>query len=200
MRTVALGVLLLGSGCARHQPTPADTLALLASAIEHDDPHAAWLLVARSTRPREEEFARVWRATRPEQAARAEALRAAEAPRQRARVRATDGKIVALAHEPAGWRLIAPGSGESVPATPEEALRRFVDALERRDMETLLALLSDPLRGLVERELSERAAGLRQLLGQKLTIEGDRVRVPYGGRHYLQLERGLSGWRIANFN
>jgi hypothetical protein len=201
----AVAAAVAGGCAAPKAPGPGDTLRAFVAAVERDDPRAAWLLLSTETRAhlREDDFRVRWKSTRDEQRAEAAALsRALAASRvhERAKLTRTDGRSVGLAREPAGWRLLAVRATDVYPATPEEALRRFVDALERRSLDGLLGLLSDPLRGLVERELADRLAGLKAVLSRPIGVEGDHARIQYGQRFHMDLVRDPAGWYVSDFN
>jgi len=209
MASARLGAVALAAwaGCA-HSPSvarPESGLAAYAKALERDDPRAAWALLAADARQRssEADFTARWRATVEERKAQQAELAAAVAAghvTEQARVVRPDGRAGFAVLEPAGWRVTNPRSSEPGPQTPEEALRRFARALELRSFDALLALLSDPLRGLVERELDERLTLLKKALGQPVTVDGDHARLLYDPRFHVDLKRENGAWRVADFN
>ena len=85
-------------------------------------------------------------------------------------------------------------------ATPEEALKRFAEGLEDRNFDTILQILADPLKVVVEREIAERLARAREALGKPVTVEGERARIRFDARYHLDLVKENGQWRIADFN
>jgi len=201
---VALAALVGGA----HAPSvarPESGLAAYAKAIERDDPRAAYALLAADVKQRtsEADFTARWRAAVEERKAQQADLAAAVAAghvTERARVVRPDGRAGVVVLESSGWRVTNPRSSEPGPQTPEEAVRRFARALELRSVDALLALLSDPLRSLVEHELDERLTRLKKALGQPVTVDGDHARLFYDPRFHVDLKRENGTWRVADFN
>jgi hypothetical protein len=199
-----LAALALAGCVSGAVPDPSATLSAYAAAVARDDAHAAYGLLAASVRARlpEAEFTARWRATVAERRQHAEALRRAAGEhrwRQTAHVESA-GRVSPLVRETAGWRVDAPRRIEVGAATPEEALRRFVQALEDRNLDGFLRLLSEPLRQSIERELGERLTRLKAALGKPVTVEGERARVRYDPRYHIDLQRENGQWRVADFN
>lgn len=203
-RVVAILVLALSGCAARRGPDPTSVLIAYAAAVERDDPRAAYALLSERVRDQvsEREFLERWRATQTERRAQAAALRAAAAARRFTTGAQVDsgGRSSLLVLESGGWRVVAPRRTETGARTPEEAVRRFVEALERRDADALLRLLAEPLRSTVERELAERLAKLKATVGKPIPTEGDRARLRYDPRYHLELQRENGQWRVADFN
>jgi hypothetical protein len=201
---LALGALLLG-GCAHATlPAPAVTLRALADALAGADPRAARALLADSVRAQvgEQEFAAAFRASARERANAAVALRSA-ADHHDWKVHAEvdrGAQLASLVSTEDGWQLESPRFSGRGATTPREALLRFTAALESRDLDALLRILGDPLAGIIERELSERLAGLRAAADKSFEIEGDSAKLRYDARHHLELRRENGLWRIVDFN
>ncbi len=204
MPRAAVLLLIAAGGCAARAPAPnpSSVLAAWSSAIAHDDARAAWRLLSRDQRARmpEDEFLVRWRNTVEERQSQAARFKAASNFTEHAKITAGDGSTAALALEAGQWRPTAARATEPGASTPEEALGRFLHALEQRNFDALLGLLSDPLRGLVERELSERVQHLKQALGQPVAVDGDVARVHYEPRFHVDLKRENGVWRVADFN
>jgi hypothetical protein len=199
-----VGLLLL-AGCAHPTlPRPDGTLRAYAAAVARDDPHTAWQLLAGPVRARvsEERFAEEWRASVAERTAQAELVKQA-ASRGRVTEAASlrgDNWSVPLVRDPPGWRLASPRRSPLGAATPEEAVRRFAAALEEHNVDAILQLLADPLKTVVERELADRLARARGVVGKPVTVEGDHARVHFDQRYHIDLIRENGQWRIADFN
>jgi hypothetical protein len=183
---------------------PAGTVARYAAAIAHNDPHAAYALLSSTLREQrsEAEFTLQWKAAARELATQEQRLRAqgGSLPRH-ANVRLADGRAVPMSHDADGWKVSAVRPLEAEAATPEEALRRFVEALEARDFDAVLRLLADPLRATVEQALNDRLEHLRRAArGGLIETSGDRARIRYDSRYHLDLVKENGQWRIADFN
>lgn len=134
-----------------------------------------------------------------------------------------------LAADPGGaWRITTPELSPTATATPEAALHGLLEALDRRSLALLLRLLRPATRQAVEDELNERAERLRAALAGRLThpsppgsptpsapttspspsplqlphleLVGDRARLQYDPRFFIELVRDKDGWRIRDMN
>jgi hypothetical protein len=200
----ALVVLAL-AGCAHGRaPDPAPSLRSLADVMAAQDADAAWARLDRATRDRLSvaAFRAGFAASAAERADLAAALRRA-ADRGGVRLTARVGspaEVASLTRGDEGWRVASPRpTGKGAP-TPDEALRRFVQALEARDFDAFLRLLGEPLKSLVERELTDRVSALRGALGKPVAIEGDHAHIRYDARHHLDLRRENGQWQVVDFN
>ncbi len=201
-------LMWLLAGCGRAAtPDPAVALRSYLTALERDDPKAAWASLSSATRAQapEGDFIARWRASPTERAQQVAWLRARLAggpPSQWAAVVFTDGTRIPLTHDADGWRLGTTALGEARATTPEEALRAFARAVEERRFDQLLGLLAEPLRGEVERQLRERIERLQAALqkGAAIEVNGDRARLQYDPRFRLDLRRQDGQWRIFDLN
>ncbi|HJZ88346.1 MAG TPA: hypothetical protein VKN99_24395 [Polyangia bacterium] len=191
-------------GCATRAQTPEEAVRAYVRAVERNDPVAAYVLLSAEARREvsRDQFAARWRDNR--EAARADltALRegAARGATEEARVVYGEGLFAPLVLDqppaPAGWHLSdVPTPRSPHAATPEEALRGFLRAIEGRDWEAIGKLVAPSTREAVERELRERTGLLRD--AKRVEVSGDKARVRFG-RFELDLERSASGeWRVA---
>src|SRR5207249_1020041 len=101
---------------------------------------------------------------------------------------------------PGGWKLASPRVSAIGAGSPDEAVRHFADALERHDLDGLLDLLADPLRGILERELSERLFRIKSALHKEIEVEGGRARIRLDDRYFLELKQDGGRWRVSDFN
>jgi hypothetical protein len=193
-------------GCTRATlPDPATTLRQYLAASARNDPQAAYALLSEEQRRRisEREFSERWRATVAERQAQAENAREALAGRgasQAAELHFSDGRSLALVRESSGWRLAAARPLEPGGTTPQDVVRRFTQALEARDFDGVMQLLGDPLRGVIERELAERLARLKTAGAKDVQVDGDRARIRFDDRYFIELKRENGHWRVADFN
>jgi hypothetical protein len=172
---------LLLAGCAQSRPPdPAAGLKSIADRLAHQ-PGDAWTV---------------------ERHQLADRLRAA-AQKRAVTVHAeveSGGQVAGLAWEDERWRLTSVRPTARGAPTPEEALRRFTAALEAHDLDSLLHLLGEPLKSLVERELADRLAGLRAIAGKPVATDGDHAQIRYDASHHLDLRRENGQWQVVDFN
>jgi hypothetical protein len=197
------GLLFWAAACLPHaRPDARGTLRAWVEAVERDDPAAAWRLVSAEARKgtNEADFTRRWKELRGERHDRAADLKRVTAPpAESARVQV--GQRAALVvHEPAGWRVLSPRLERVGASSPEEALARFVRALEARDFDAALQLLGEPLRSSLERELAERLSRLRPLVGKPIPADGNRARIRYDTRYLIELIHENGAWQIHDLN
>lgn len=212
MRRLLLAVLALGPllpGCVRPPPSPAEALVRVARALGGDDPQAAYQLLDEPTRTQlpYKVFEERFRDTAPERRAQAAALtRRARGPLQTTAVISfSDGTQLALERAPGPLRpyLLRDLRLEGAQArSPEEALQLLVAAAEARSYAAVLRLLTPAQRQAIEAELRERVEKLRGALQrrQALDIKGDRARLQYDPRFYIDLKKERDGWRVQDLN
>lgn len=213
---VVAAVAVLGGGCTRSRPDPVlQALHGYHQALERDDPQAAYALLSPSLQqglPREQ-FEQLWQQQRPERIEQARqlgqllgpaggALRQPGALSQRALLTLPQGAQLAVTPVGGGWRVSEPDLQLVRAATPEDALRLLLAAVEQRSYPAMLRLLSASERQTLEAELRERAERLRATLsrGQTPEVNGERARLQYDPRFFIELKREADGWRIADFN
>jgi hypothetical protein len=200
-KRLVLAALLAGCTGA-NGPSPATAARALLTA--GDNPHAAYHLLSKGVRRTisEDQFVNRWRASLEERKAQTAALSAllSQPTGEHARASWPDARQAELVHEPAGWRLASPRIGNGGAASPEDAIRRFADALEHHDMDGLLELLADPLRGQLEREIADRLSRLKSSLSKDIRVEGNHARIRIDDRYYLDLRLEDGRWRVSDFN
>jgi hypothetical protein len=96
--------------------------------------------------------------------------------------------------------LAAPRIASSGAASPEDAVLRFREALEHHDLDGLLDLMADPLRGQLERELTDRLQRLKASLHKEIEVNDNKARLRFDDRYYLDLVRENGRWRVSDFN
>jgi hypothetical protein len=210
MRLAAALLLVAAAGCVATRSTGSTTVARsYAEAVRNDDPAAAYDLLASSIKRKvsRDEWAARWKQARAERArqsqALGEALRAGATLGERARVRIDESQVATLVREDDGWRLetaLLPAGGAR---TPEEALRRFADALDDRSFSTLMRLLTAERQEGLRQAVDGFAAGLRAHLGESIEVSNDRATLVWtdGSRRWrVVLKREQGGWRIDDFS
>ena len=206
-------LLLCLAGCARGgaaTDAPArDLVSRYVAALESDDPHAAYGLLADGTRKTlpYPEFARRWQerdVERKRQAASLKALVTGEAQSgERGRLITGDGRTTELVRETTGWRLEAPLVATFRAATPQEALRQLAAALEERSIDELLSTLTTARRERLNEVLSAFSSGLRAHATDSVDISGDRATLTWsdGNRRWrVILKKEDGSWRIDDFS
>ena len=140
---------------------------------------------------------------------------------------APSGELVLSATASGRWRIASAGLLAPDTATPEAALRNLLAALDQRSFSAVFRLLSAPTRQAVEEELRERAERLRSALqaataptgspsprspassnpspsppttGMRIEVQGNRARIYYDPRFFIDLVREPEGWRIRDMN
>lgn len=213
---LAAATVLSAVGCARPQPDPAlQTIRSYQQALIKDDAQAAYALLSPSLQqglPREQ-FEQLWQQQRPERLEQARQLgqllggggrKLGHPPGLSARALLTLPQGTQLAVVPAGsaWRVAEPDLQQVRARSPEEALQLLLVAVEQRSYPALLRLLSASERQALEAELRERVERLRSTLskGQPVEVSGDRARLQYDPRFFIDLKREPDGWRVLDFN
>jgi hypothetical protein len=203
MRLVALAIVVVG--CAHHPTARLDpqlTLHAWSEAIAHNDPHTAYALLSSSLKSRlsESDFTLQWKAAPAELSEQQDGVRTATVNRQAA-VHQRDGRALVLARENGLWRLAGPRPSDEGAETPEEALRRLIDALDARDFDALLRVLAEPLRSSIEQALSDRLEKLRASVKKGgIEASGDHARIRYDSRYHIDLIQENGRWRVRDFN
>jgi len=111
-----------------------------------------------------EEWAAKWHESEPERLQRA---RDVEQDRNatvqaNASVVYADGQVVALSQTAEGWRLEQPLVSSSTASSPTQALQQFLVALQTKDVEALLSLLSKERRTSIETRLASFRESLQE--------------------------------------
>ena len=205
--------VLLSAGCGGSSAgTAKDTLRSYASALAKDDARAAYLLLSPSLRLSlsAEEFEKQWREHRVERAEQRQQLMALLSSQrseliETAELRLVHGSMVKLTAEAQplqrAWQLSDANLRAVVAPTPQDVLKLLLFAVEQRNYQALLRLLSTSERLALEAQLTERLERLRAaLVKPTIEIKGDRARIEYDPRFFIELVREGNSWRIADLN
>jgi hypothetical protein len=178
-------------------------------AVAKDDPRAAYDLLAAPVKKDMpyEVFAQRWKDTRPERDRQAAALRAAlkEDPRlgERGKLLLNDGKVVPMIHEANGWRVETALLSSARAATPQDALRLLIGALEAHSYEGVLRLLTSTRRDGLKDVTEDFITGLKANLGQGIEVRSDRAMIQWsdGKRRWkVTLKKENGEWRIDDLH
>jgi hypothetical protein len=86
-------------------------------------------------------------------------------------------------------------------ATPTQAVRSFIAAIERAELAEIRGLLGDDLAAAFDKDWTARIAAIEKALEQPSAMEiaddGKRAELRYGENRRLALEQTASGWRIV---
>ncbi len=198
--------LLSLTGCPSTTGTgPQDTLRRYADAIDADQPVAAYALLDEGLRRQmtQAEFVSRWRELRAELKVQAGLIRAALAKPIAARAVLTypTGPRAQLTLERGSdWKLeegiaVAPGA-----ATPIEAIRAFIRAVESRSYEAVMRTLAKSVRENIERDVQERISKLKAALNQEIEVTGNRARLQYDPKFRIELMNEDGQWRVLDLD
>ena len=206
MRALVFAIVV--AGCTPHaQPGPADTLRAFADAVRAgrtDDAYALLSSDYRKTHDRDA-FARSLGPTDQRAAGRL----AHGKVELRAEIELADGERLALVQEPEGWRFARDPLDIYPQRAPDEALRSFVRAVERKRWDVVLRFIPQRFRSTITADsLRERwdGAGAGELkaqlvvvkahLDEPMELSGDEARLPVGERKQVKLVREEGLWRV----
>lgn len=209
MRALSPVVVVVAlAGCAPHAPAgPTATLRAFADAVRAgrtDDAYALMSADYKKTHDRDA-FARSLSPTDQ----RALGRLAKGRVELRAEVELADGERLALVQEPDGWRFARDPLDVYPQRAPDEALRSFVRAVERKRWDVVLRFIPQRYRSTITTDsLKERweGAGAGELKAQLLVVKahldepielsGDEARLPVGERKQVKLIREEGLWKV----
>lgn len=212
LRTWLIACLLYGA-CARATPTvpssPRGIAQAWANALIQDDARAAYALLSHGTRRTLtfDVFQANWQDSRVERQRQAQAmterLAADTSIVQRAKVVLPDGKTASLVGDGNDWRLETPLLYSARAGTPEDALRHFAVALENRNVEALMRVLTSARRAGLGEALLAFVAGLKTHAGSGIERMGDRATLRWsdGKRRWkITLKKEGDAWHVDDID
>jgi hypothetical protein len=209
-RALLLATLAACGSMIGKAPPAQEGVAALVKALQADDPHAAYSLLAKETRKKVsyEEFAVQWKATKAEREWQAKLLTAELQGQpnvgEQAVVTYPDGKSVVLAREAKKWRLDAALVSRVRAAKPRDAIRMFADAVRHNDLEGVLRTLTMRRREGLARQINGFLAGIdRKVDGKLEEIGNDRAELRWdenGVQFRIILRREDDEWRIDDIH
>ncbi len=109
------------------------------------------------------------------------------------------GVPVSVVTQRGGYHVGAAGALPPRPVSPEQALALLRDALERRDYERLLRILSGASATSLEEELTSIADGLEDIDRLDIRVDGAAADVIVPGGHRVRLRREGDVWKVEDF-
>lgn len=202
MKHAALVALILASACAT--PGPEETLEAYTEALSHKDFEKAHGLCDES-----------FRADNDPEAMQAYLEQQSsppwEAPATRARFELEGGRVVELVREGDAWRVVDGGFLRAASDDPLSALAAFFDAVRRRDLEAVRALIptAEALRFPDEASLAahleqissrveQARAGLEPLSTRRVEVRDQQALIPYGPHRVARLVHEEGRWRVQD--
>jgi limonene-1,2-epoxide hydrolase len=176
-------------------PSPAGTVERFTRAVKEDDPRAAYRLLDAEVREvvGRERFDALWKENRPELLDLADELeRIAEQPVARARQPLAGDQTVVLVLEQGRWLLEGDVLDALALRTPLDTVAAFRLALQRRDLDSLLRVLSRSHRVAWEAAFEAAMEQTGDPLDLEVEIHDDRatIRTTGGGAIHLVREGG----------
>jgi hypothetical protein len=175
-------------------------------ALRGNDPKAAYELMSSDARKQIsfDEFAQQWKASNAERAWQAQvledSLKGNPDVGERALVNYSDGKLVELQREGALWKLESELVGRSRAKDAHDAIRLFADAINARDVNGALDVLTQRRRDGLMKQVSGFITGLAKHEHDRLDPESaDRAELRWdenGIRYRIVLRKENDEWRI----
>lgn len=194
--------------------SPEKTIGTYARALRAGETEQAYSMMSRSFRDRVsfEEFKTMLGDDRAEIEETVELLLSLRAPAsQEAIVRYGNGDELRLIFENGEWKVATNVVDYYSQATPRDAIRSFVRAVERRRYDVLLQLaprseqewlsrevLEQNFEGEARAELERIVAALRESLDKPIQVTADRATMEYAERFTIRLVRQDGLWRIED--
>lgn len=199
------GALGCAAGCAASAPDPGDGIADFVQAVRDKDARKVYAMLGPDARMGMDEGAFVaWF-----EANHAVALEDAEAmarsidatpPQVHARVPLGMGHAAQLTLHDGRWALTNRDLSAASRGTPHETVDAFIAALERGDLETLLALMSTDRRNAYTGELDALRRMMTEALERGLVTQGDQAVMRLSNGAKVILIREGNAWKIKAFD
>jgi hypothetical protein len=196
-------------GAAGHDASAQAGVNQYLAALRDDSPRAAYALLAEGVRKElpYERFAAQWQSSRIERSRQAAALRdglRASDLGERAIVRYGDGTSVSLVREGGEWKLETAMVSRFRTPGPRDAVRVLAEALESRDFDALLRILTSRRREFLRRQVDALLDSLRKGPTQVIDQLGaDRAELRWSAdrvRYKLTLQREGGEWRVDDIS
>jgi delta 1-pyrroline-5-carboxylate dehydrogenase len=204
-RTALFATLALAACASSSGGGPQETLRRYVAAIEADQPVAAYALLDESQRRQlsQAEFVARWRTLKPELKAQAAQLQAAlQKPiGARAMLVYPSGTRAVLSLDPQSrWQIEEGIAVTPHTATPIDAIRAFIRAVESRSYEAVTKLLAKSVRENIEQDIVDRMAKLKAALGQEIEVTGNKAKLQYDAKYKIELLNEDGQWRVLDID
>ncbi len=199
VQVLALVLAGCGAGPDRVQ-SPALVKDRFVQAVRADDPEAAYELLDRDLKKAvtREDFSTLWRENREEVLEIADNLRRISArPQAHARVQLSTQETVILVLEDGRWRLQGGVLDAVALRTPLDTVAALRQALQRRDLRTLLRVLSRRHRVAWEAAFQDTMERIRDPLDLEVDIRGDEAEVRTTGGGIIRMRREAGKWQVT---
>jgi hypothetical protein len=209
VKKAAVLALVLAAACggAGGPSSPAaDGVRSYVHALRANDPHDAYEMLSADARKQIsfDEFSLQWKQTTGERAWQAqvleESLKGNPDVGERALVSYSDGKLVELEREGKSWRLESELIGRSRAKDARDAIRLFADAINARDVNGALDVLTQRRRDGLLKQVQGFISGLAKHQHDRLDPESvDRAELRWdenGVRYRIVLKKEHDEWRI----
>jgi hypothetical protein len=195
-------------GCAPHvAPGPADTLHAFAEAVRSGRTDDAYALMSADYKKSHDRDAFAHSLGPADQ--RAAGRLARGRIELRAEIELADGERLELVQEPDGWRFARDPLDLYPQRAPDEALRSFLRAVERKRWDVVLRFIPQRFRATITAdslkdrwdgqgagELKAQLAAVKAHLDEPMELTGDEARLPVGERKQVKLIREEGVWRV----
>jgi hypothetical protein len=197
-------LVLVQSGCGRGSTGPTRVVEQYIAAVEANRPDLAYKLLDEKVRRRvsKNEFIARWRDARRELSHQASQLKQTRGPSEvQAKVGYPSGLQANLIYVDSNWKIQknVTSTPLSTP-TPVEAIKAFIWAVEKRDYQAVMKLVSKSMRETIEREIMDRLDRLKKGLDREIEVTGNKARLRYDRRYKLELIKEGGQWKILDFD
>jgi hypothetical protein len=214
MRTrfaLVMTLALAACGGPAGPSTPAATgVAAYVRALKSNDPSAAYKLLSSDTRRKisYDEFALQWKQSDKERQWQIKELEASLQSNgdvgERALITYSDGKLVQLERQGDTWRLESELVSRSRAKRPRDAIRLFADAINQRDINAALGVLTQRRRDGITKQVEGFVAGIGKRINDRIDeIASDRAELRWdenGIRYRIILRKEEDEWRIDDIS
>jgi hypothetical protein len=202
------GAIALATGCARSAAAqhPRGTLGEYVRHVYANNPRGAYRLLSQKVREVQsyEAFERAWRKHYQDLRAQATEIEVGIKKRKSykltAHMKVGGLREVRFVHDGTGWRIKSGVTTGVEAASPREAVLALVRALEGRNFQAFLKLLTKSRREAFTREITQRLEKLKANLDRAVDLSGNRARFQYDPRFWIQLVKENGSWKIVEFN